>query len=165
MMYPKTPPETYAQWLDCFSYLREHPADREMLEAVAGGSYPGRPAESYLEHLSETVSQVLTALCRRFLRQLDQALADGEPDSAPLLARRFRAQIQRCFFYRTLPFLERQYIDTLDEGFCRQLEAFWSDFLAQLGKTVRDSMDPRMEDVLLEMKRIKILQERRRGSE
>lgn len=156
MMDFSVPPETYQQWLTCFQHLQEHPTDYRVLELLAQGKYIGKPAEAFLVRLSDVVSLVLTASCRRFLRQLDEALQDGETDMAMLLALRLKKNIRKCFFYRALPFLERNYIETLDRGFEGQLDSFWKSFLGQLKKTVRDSMDPRMEDVLMEMKRIKI---------
>lgn len=129
-----------------------------MLEALALGKYIGQPAETFLARLSDCVSIVLTAYCRRFLRQLDESLAEGEPDMAMLLASRFRRSIQACFFYRSLPFLPPDYVHTLDDGFGAQLDSFWNNFLEQLQKSARDSMDPRMEDVMFEMKRVKLTQ-------
>lgn len=152
-----TPPKTYQQWLACFDQLQAHPGDRQMLETLARGEYLGQPAESFLVRLSETVGTVLTSLCRRFLRQLDEALADGEPDMVVLLASRLRKNISRCFFYRDLPFLSRAYIEELDRGFGEQLTFFWTNFLRELRRTARESMNPELEELVMEMKRIKIL--------
>ena len=134
--------------------------DQQALDAIAKGRYMGQVAEAFLARLSDCVSHVLTAHCCLFLKQLDEALAEGEPDMALLLATRFRRNIQRCFFYRTLTFLSASYVKTLDQGFCNQLDAFWQDFLGQLLRSARESSDPRMEDVLLEMKRIRLTQRR-----
>lgn len=152
-----SPPETYQQWLACFQHLQQHPLDAQMLEVLSKGKYLGKPAEAFLVRLSDAVGIVITGYCRRFLRQVDMAFADGEPDVSVLLASRLRRNIRKCFFYRSLPFLETKYIQTLDSGFSRQLDSFWSNFLEELRKTARDSADSEMEDVYLEMKRIKIL--------
>lgn len=151
-----SPPQTYQQWLSCFGHMEQHPHDMEMLAAMAQGRYMGQPAETFLARLSDTVSLMLTAHCRRFLRQLDEALADGEADTAVLLARRFRKKLEAYFFYRSLPFLAASYIQTLDNGFRLQLEAFWANFLLQLQKNCRESMSPQLEDAAYEMKRMKI---------
>lgn len=153
-----SPPASYQQWLDCFQHLQQRPHDRQMLDTLALGTYIGQPAETFLARLSDCVSLVLTAHCRRFLRQLDDALAEGEPDMAMLLAARFRKSLQACFFYRSLSFLRSDYVRTLDEGFGAQLDSFWQNFLEQLQKSVKDSMDPRMEDIMYEMKRLKLTQ-------
>ena len=155
------PPETYQQWLETLNHLAEHPADRQALEAAARGLYPGRPTEAFLARLSDTASVMLTKNCRGFLRQLDRALEDNEPDMAPVLAVRFRRSVERCLFYRELAFLPEDYITTLDEGFAKQLQACWSDFLRQLRLNARDSADPRMEDVAVLLRRISIMPERR----
>ena len=128
-----------------------------MLEALARGRYLGQPAESFLSRLSEAVSICITGFCRRFLRQFDIALADGEPDMAVLLASRLRRNISKCFFYRTLPFLDPSYIQTLDAGLGEQLELFWKNFLSELKRTARDTDSPVMEDLYYEMKRVTIL--------
>lgn len=157
MISTYTPPETYQQWLECFQYLQQHPLDSQMLGILANGRYIGQPAESYLVRLSDTVGRVLTCHCRRFLKQLDEAFADGEPDMAVLLALRLKKSIRKCLFYQALPFLSAEYVQTLDKGFGDQLNTFWDNFLKQLWRTARDSMDSRMEDVVLEMKRVKII--------
>lgn len=157
MTRPAEQPRTYQQWLDCFAYLSAHPADREVLELAAGGQYPGKPAESFLVRLSDTVGTMLSFRCQQFLRQLDQALGDGEPDLAPLLAARLKKSLRLCLFYRSLPFLEERYVQELDRGFSVQLQNFWTNFLTQLKKIARDSDSPAMEDLLLEMSRIKIV--------
>ena len=129
-----------------------------MLAQVRGGTYPGTPSDLFLSRLSDTVSIMLSGCTRRFLQQLDQALMDGEPDMAVLLAKRLRKQLRDSMFYRDLPFLNQTYIQTLDAGFARQLQAFWQDFLKQLNKTARESMDPRIEEMAQDLRRIRLLE-------
>ena len=127
MICPDRPPEAYQQWLECFEYLHQHPLDAQMLDTLSRGQYLGQPTESFLSRMSETVSFCISCYCRRFLRQLDLALADGEPDMAALLAGRLRRNIQQCFFSRCLGFLDPSYIQTLDQGFGEQLDFFWTN--------------------------------------
>jgi len=161
MISPMEVPESYQQWITCLNHLQEHPFDRDALDAVIRGRMAGKPSEQFLSRVSDTASVLLTKCCQRFLRQLDQALEDGEPDMAAVLAVRFRQSVRRSLFYRELPFLEASYVQLLDEGFEKQLQSFWSDFLRQLKRSVRESMDPRMEDMALELSRVKITAERR----
>lgn len=156
-------PETYQQWLACFQYLEEHPWDQPALDMVCRGCYSGKPSEAFLARLSDTVSVMLTKCCRRFLRELDQALADGEPDMAMLLAVRFRRKTRACLFYHSLLFLDAQYKQILDDGFHKQLQSFWESFLSQLRRTARDSMDVTVEDMALELSRLRIVSEGRSG--
>ena len=149
-------PQTYQQWLECLLQLEKQPWNRDLLTLVRQGRYEGKPSESFLSRVSDSVSIMLSGCTRRFLRELDRALSDGEPDMAVLLAKRFRRNVAQCMFYRDLDFLSGEYIQTLDEGFENQLQAFWKDFLSQLNKSARDSMDPRMEDMALELRRISI---------
>ncbi len=151
------PPETYQQWLACFAHLKEHPLDVQMLDVLTQGKYLGEPTEVFLSRLSEAVSVSITGFCRRFLRQFDTALADGEPDMAVLLASRLRRNIQKCFFYRSLPFLSASYIQTLDDGLGEQLEFFWKNFLQELHRSAKDSNSIVMEDLCYELKRVSIL--------
>ena len=157
MIAEHDPPRSYSQWLDAFAYLQEHPLDVEMLDALIQGSYSGVPAPAFLERLSNTVSLLLTRHCRRFLRQMDEAFADGEPDYIPVLAARLRRNIDRCLFYRKLNFLELGFVRTLDQGFREQLDSFWNNLLRELGKSARESGSPELEDLVLELKRIHIL--------
>lgn len=151
------PPRTYQQWLECFAHLREHPQDAQMLRTLARGTYPGEPGERFLERLSQAVGEALSACCKGFLRRVDLALEDGEPELAGLLARRLKTSIGRCFFYRELEFLPASYVRTLDAGFEEQMESFWRDFLRHLDKIARQTMAPELEDMVLELKRIKII--------
>lgn len=152
-----SPPETYQQWLSCFGHLQQHPLDQRMLEVLGQGRYIGKPAEGFMVRLSETVGAIITANCRHFLRQMDLMFADGEPDMVPILAARLKRNLSMCFFYRTLPFLDAAYVQSLDDGFRGQLEFFWSNVQTELRKSARDSMDPRVEEVWFEMKRMKIV--------
>lgn len=147
-------PQTYQQWLDCFQQLEANPRNTEVLEQVRAGSYLGAPSEQFLSRLSATVSVMLSVCTRKFLKQLDQALVDGEPDMAVLLAKRLRKQLRDSLFYRELSFLSQNYIQTLDEGFARQLQSFWSDFIKHLKKVTKESMDPRIEDMAQDLCRI-----------
>ncbi len=153
-----SPPETYHQWLDGFQYINGNPKDLAFLEVLAQGNYLGIPSESFLCHLSDAVSKVLSIRCRQFLRQTDCALIEGEPDIVPLLAMRFRRDLRKCFFYRSLSFLPEDYVGELDNGFQKQLLAFWTDFLSQLKKSAELSADFRLEDLHHELKRIYIVQ-------
>lgn len=151
------PPETYQQWLECFEHLNGHPLDAQMLEMLSQGTFLGEPTERFRSRLSDVVSMCMSAYCQRFLRMLDLALSEGEPDMATLLAGRFRRDIQRCFFYRSLAFLDGSFIQKLDQGYREQLNFFWKNFLNELQKSARDSNSPVMEDLYYEMKRVTIL--------
>lgn len=150
-------PQTYQQWLECLQQLEQQPWNRELLTQIRQGSYGANPSETFLTRISDSVSVMLSVCTRRFLRELDRALSDGEPDMAILLATRLRRNVAGCLFYRDLDFLSGAYVRTLDEGFENQLNAFWKDFLAQFNKSARDSMDPSMEDMALQLRRIRII--------
>lgn len=152
-----TPPETYQQWLECFEHLKGYTLDEKMLESMAQGTFLGQPTENFLSRLSDVVSMCMSGYCQRFLRMLDLVLAEGEPDMAGLLASRLKKDIQRCFFYRSLTFLDESFVQKLDQGFRGQLEQFWKNFLNELRKSARDSDSPVMEDLYYEMKRVTIL--------
>lgn len=157
MIAPDQIPATYQQWLACFQHMQEHPGDQGVHALMLRGSFPGQISETYKSRLSETVGAMLTYHCRWFLRETDQALANGEPDMVALLAVRFRRKVQKCLFYRDLPFLEDSFVKILDEGFCAQVRAFWKDFLFQLKATANESSHTELEDVLLEMSRVRII--------
>ena len=157
-MIPKfDPPQTYRQWLDLMNHLQEHPLDTGALDALARGSYRGTPAPMFLQRLSQTVSLVLTRHTRRFLRQVDEAFADGEPDMVPVLAARLKQSVQKCLFYRHLDFLDTEYVRNLDRGYREQLESFWEKLLRELGKSARDTGSDELEDLVRELKRITIV--------
>ena len=158
----RTPPETYRQWLDCLQYLADHPRDRHALDLVAQGKLSGPASEQFVARVSDTVSTLLSHCCRNFLRQLDEALAEGDTDMVLMLAVRFRKHVQSCLFYRSLQFISEKDVMILEKGFTDQIQSFWSNFMRQVRLTARDSMDVRTEDMAYELGRIKILTEWRR---
>ncbi len=148
---------TYQQWLDCFRRLEEKPWDQALLDSVTCATYQGKPSEMFLVRLSETVSKMLGLCMKWFLREIDRLLSENETDMATLVARRFRKRINGCFFYRNMEFLPASYIRTLDEGFEKQINAFWKDFLRQLDNSARTSMNPNVEEMAYELRRMKII--------
>ena len=158
----QTPPETYRQWLDCFQHLTDHPRDRQVLALLAQGKLAGPPSEQFVARVSDAVSNLLSHCCRQFLRQLDEALAEGDTDTVLTLAVRFRRHARECLFYRELYFLPEKEAMILEKGYSEQLKSFWDNFMRQVRITARDSMDVRTEDMAYELGRIKILTEWRR---
>lgn len=157
MSIPGRPPETYQQWMDCLRYLQEHPSDGTVCLLMQQGTLPAGASETFKARLSDTVSMMLSVHCRRFLRQVDQALSEGDGDMVPLLAKRFWRTVSNSLFYRRLAFLDGAFVALLEEGYTGQLRAFWKDFLRQLERDARESGNPELEDLVLEMKKIRTL--------
>lgn len=157
MSAPVSAPETYQQWLTCFQYLQEHPSDFTVCSLLDQASCVTNVSESFKSRLSDTVSIMLSYHCRRFLKQLDLALAEGEADMAALLALRFRRSIRECMFYRRLSFLEDGFVAVLDDGYTKQVYGFWENVLKQLRQTVRERDDPALEDLFQEIRKIRII--------
>ena len=148
---------TYQQWIECFRRLEEKPWEQSVLDSVVCATYQGKPSDMFLVRLSDTVSKMLSVCTRWFLREVDRLLSENEIDMTTFLAKRFQKRINGCFFYRNMDFLPAAYIRTLDEGFVNQVEAFWKDFLRQLDTSARESMNPEVEDMAYELRRIKII--------
>ena len=157
MTVPVRAPESYQQWLELLQYLQEHPGDSAACSLVSQGAVAVSSSEAFKVRLSETVSIMLSYHCTRFLKQLDAALENGEPDMAPLLAQRFRRSIQRCLIYRDMPFLEPEFTEKLDTGYKAQLCGFWETVLKQLKVMIRENDNPVLEDLIRELRRIHIL--------
>lgn len=155
------PPETYSQWLEYLHSLRTHPENRQLLLLAADGKLRGPAPEQLAVQLSETVGILLTCCCRRFLRQTDQALAEGEAEMLPILAARFRRRLAECLLYRALPALGEARMAELEDGFARRIRSFWADYLRQLRRTACSSEEPALEDAALLLGRMDIWQERR----
>ena len=60
-----------------------------------------------------------------------------------------------------MEFLEETYIKMLDEGFEKQLLSFWHHFMLQLDQSAKESGDPQLEDMALELRRVKMAAFRR----
>ena len=118
-------------------------------------------SEIFLVRLSDTVGAMLSRCTQKFLHDLDAALSDGELDMAMLLAGRFQKNVRQCLIYRHMEFLEETYIKMLDEGFEKQLLSFWHHFMLQLDQSAKESGDPQLEDMALELRRVKMAAFRR----
>lgn len=148
---------TYQQWIDCFRCLEEKPWEQSVLDSVANATYQGEPSDIFLVRLSDTVSKMLSVCMKWFLHEIDRLLSENEADMTTFVAKRFQKRIRGCFFYRDLRFLPESYVRTLDEGFENQIDAFWKDFLRQLELSARESMNPDVEEMAYELRRIKII--------
>lgn len=157
MIVPIRAPETYQQWLEFLQYLQEHPGSTTACSLVNQGILTGSVSEAFKVRLSETVSIMLSYHCTRFLKQLDTALEDGEPDMAALLAQRLRRSMQQCLIYRDMPFLEAEFVENLDAGYRKQLCEFWETVLKQLRLLIRENDSPVLEDLIRELRRIHII--------
>lgn len=150
-------PETYQQWVELLQYLREHPGSGTACSLAKQGTLTASPSEAFKVRLSETVSVMLSYRCTWFLKQLDDALEDGEPDQAALLAQRLRRSVQQCLIYRDMPFLEAELVESLDAGYRKQLLGFWENVLRQLRRMIRENDSPVLEDLIRELRRIHIM--------
>ena len=148
---------TYQQWIDHFQRLEEKPWEQDLLDSVANATYQGNPSDIFLTRLSDTVSKMLSRCMRWFLQEIDRLLSENEADMTAFVAKRFRNRVRGCFFYRDMDFLPARYVHTLDEGFEKQIDAFWKDFLRQLDHSARESMNPDVEEMAYELRRIKII--------
>lgn len=140
-------PKTYQQWTQQLLYLQEHPKDKSALQLISQGHFSEPVSENLKERISQTVSVLLGHRFRNFLRSVDQALSDGEPEMVCIYASRFRTEVDQCLFYHRLEFLDAPFVQTLDSGYFEQIRSFWSGFLRQLRRTARDSMNPDLEDL------------------
>lgn len=146
-------PRTYQQWTESLIYLQENPKDKMVLHLMAQGAYTDLVPENLKVRISQTVSTLLTHRFRRFLKTVDQALSEGDPEMIQVYAVRFRAEVSQCLFYRQLPFLDAGFVRELDSGYTGQIQAFWSDFLRQLKCDARDAMNTELEDLTRELSR------------
>ena len=151
------PPRTYQQWLDCLDVLCSGREERAVLRLLPEGTMPlmnGRVLDAFLQRTDETVRAMLQRRTDQFLIRLDMLLEDGDLDGAELLARRFQAVFEECFFCESLLFLPEPERNRLSEGYRAQLRSFWSRLIDGMLREAQDPFSASLEELAIQIRRM-----------
>ena len=151
------PPRTYQQWLDCLDHLRSGREERAVLLLLADGTMPlmnERVLDAFLKRTDETVRAMMQRRTNQFLLRLDQLLEDGDWDGAELLARRFQAVFEECFFFESLRFLPEPERNHLSDGYRAQLKSFWARLIDGMLQEAQDPFCAALEDLAVSIRRM-----------
>ena len=143
-------PHTYHQWLSCLECLRAGREERAILQLLAEGTMPHmneRVTDAFVQHVDETVRAMMQ-------RRTDRLLEERDWDGAELLVRRFRADVQACFFFEALPFLPQQALLTLSVGYRAQLRDFWLRLADSLADDAQHTASVALEDLAYSVRRM-----------
>lgn len=150
-------PHTYHQWLSCLECLRAGREERAILQLLAEGTMPHmneRVTDAFVQHVDETVRTMMQRRTDRLLDRLDRLLEERDWDGAELLVRRFRADVQACFFFEALPFLPQQALHTLSAGYRAQLRDFWLRLADSLADDAQHTASVALEDLTYSVRRM-----------
>ena len=153
---PGTAPTTYQEWLDCFSYVKAHPADYIELRRLRGGRLACDPyiLDKFLQRLDETVGEVLNRGISAFLSRVGEAFEEGDFDGAEILASRFWKMAAESFFFEDLDCISPEQRETLRSGYLRQLGQFWEQFLAHLEREAEESRQDALDELVFRLRRL-----------
>lgn len=149
-------PGTYQEWMDCLKRFQTQPVLQEdilRLEQgqIAGGAYL---ADKFQTRVMETVDAMLRRSVRRFDRLMREAMEAGEIDSVQFLCIRLGREMERCYFYRHIRFLEKEFADRLDSELDRQIRLFWEQETREFRKICEEHGSPEMEEMYDFLKRM-----------
>ena len=107
-----------------------------------------RVTDAFVQHVDETVRTMMQRRTDRLLDRLDRLLEERDWDGAELLVRRFRADVQACFFFEALP------LHTLSAGYRAQLRDFWLRLADSLADDAQHTASVALEDLAYSVRRM-----------
>lgn len=152
---------TYQQWQTCFLRLKRGEMSLRELETSDLGDLRLSAAarDGFVRELEETVNVLLNRACQRFSRNLREAGETGDLETVPLLAGRFRREVQGVLFIRKLSFLDMDYRKELETAIRQQLDGTWQSFLRSLQRQAEQTPSVPLEDLIFSLRRFRLLDE------
>ncbi|XCP84520.1 hypothetical protein ABXS75_15900 [Roseburia hominis] len=149
-------PGTYQEWLDLLKRMQKQPVFQEELLYLEQGKIM---AEAYLPdrfqtHVTETVDVMLRRSVKRYDRARKEALEAGEIDSIPFLCIRLKREMEHCYFYRHIRFLESEFVERLDQELSRQILLFWEHEAKEFRRLGEETLQGDVEELYYFLKRM-----------
>lgn len=150
-------PGTYQEWMECLQKFQTEPVYLEELRSLdAGRMERGTyPEDKFQMRVVETVDIMLRKSVKRFSRILNEIMEAGDLEQIPVLCIRLGREMQKCYFYRYIVFLEQTFMDRLDAELNGQISRFWEQELEEIRKLCEETEDPGVEEIYFAMKRIR----------
>lgn len=153
------PPTTYEEWLNCFDLLKTSSfVDDGIIMTIKKGSFVNRGyiATQFNQKLVETINEALNKRITRFLKDLDMLITFNELSGLVPLFIKFRNEVRKCLFFRTLEFLDCKVKHELEQSAKMQMEQFWESTVSFLQKQSLEFSNADLEDSLFLIRRIQL---------
>lgn len=149
-------PASYQEWMDCMKHLETQVVQKEDLFMLEKGSIPagGYIADKFQTHVVHTVDAMLKRYVRRFNHSLKVSMESGDFESIPFLCQRLQKEVEYCFFFRHILFLEKTFASDLEREVKKQIFLFWNNTLHEMERIYKESNHRQLEDVIYTLKRM-----------
>ena len=150
-------PSTYQEWLESLKWMESHYIHEEDIERIGEGNIPQRGLilEKYKKRVVATVNTMLKRYIRNFNRTLNEALERNEFDTVQTLCIRMQKDMEYCFFYRRIRFLDSEFVENLDSALKAQILAFWKHIISEMGRITMQTAAADAEEVIFSVMRLK----------
>ena len=137
--------------------LASKPVGAEDICLLERGMLPpgGFVADKFQTRIVETVDAMLKRYVRKFNRLLNEALEYNEIETAQLLCVRLRREMEYCFFFTHIRFLEKEFTEELAKELQIQIGLFWKQELQELVRMNEQVYHPGLEDLIYSMRRMR----------
>ena len=151
-----TIPASYQDWMDCFHQMEIQPVRKEDLLLMEQGELPagGYIANQFQPRVVQTVDVMLKRYVKRFNQTLKESMEMGDFESIPFLCQRLRKEMEYCYFFRHILFLDDVFVKQLQEEVDTQSAMFWKQVLQEMERIHKESFHTGLEDCIYALKRI-----------
>ena len=150
-------PSTYPEWLEYLRWMESHKVRREDMERIGEGRIPrgGLLENNFQKRIVVTVNAMLRRSIRNFNRALNDALERNEFESVQTLCTRMQKDLEYCFFYRRITFLDTEFTEELDSTLTEQVLMFWQYVIKELDRITMQTASGDAEEVMISLVRMK----------
>lgn len=151
-----TIPVSYQEWMDCFQQMERQPVRKDDLLLLEQGKLPASEyiANQFQHRIVQTVDVMLKRYVKRFNHALKEAMEIGDFESIPFLCQRLRKEMEYCYFFRHILFLDDVFVKQLQEEVDTQSAMFWKHVLHEMERIQKESFHTGLEDSIYAIKRI-----------
>lgn len=109
--------------------------------------------ERFQKKVVETVNTMLKRGIRRFNHRLSEVMENNETENAEILLIRMRKDLNRCFFFRKMRFLDAGFADELEQALLTQIRLFLKSEIREIRHINEITANPNLEEMMYSMKR------------
>ncbi|MBQ4066951.1 MAG: hypothetical protein IJD22_04825 [Clostridia bacterium] len=154
------PPVSYGEWLSLLAIVKnERRCEPEIFAALSRGSLDVSVETVVVplkEQIVETVNVMLDRAAKRFIKDLNEAIAFNELCHVDLMFLRLKKEIGKALFFENLGFLGAEFVSELSDSVKKQMSDFWSSTVKFLYDQSVEFSNSELEDALFTVKRIKL---------
>lgn len=155
-MMMKKPPATYQEWINCLQKIAKEPVNKEDMLLIEYGKMPdgGYIPEKFQQRVIQAVDQMLKKYVKRFQDNLKEVMETGDYQSVSFLCRRLQREMEYCYFFQHMLFLEKTFVSNLQQEVDEQIYIFWGKVLCEMERIYKEAFYAGLEDVIYTLKRI-----------